>query len=422
LIIHQPERINKDGFTTVFARIEVKNKSGFLPEFTWYRVPEAFGSFLTTRCEAFLLPGLLAGMYFGEDIEVRGAVSPKLAYYLEEYQYLLKFRFPKYQHPNRVQYRWLEALETSPGAVGAAFSGGVDSLFTLWKHLPQNQPDPGYQISHGVFIEGFDILGFEEPHYKYLLEKHSRELANLGVDLIPLQTNIISLIHQLLPLSVFYGPIIMATGMALSGGFRRFYAPSSGDHAMLNQHPYTADPLMDHMLGTETLDVIHHGSTHLRVEKVAEIADWEVAHRLLWVCEVHKADRETWNCSRCEKCIRTMIPLFALGKLDKFKTFEKPFTAMRDGLWWGRKYSVERVFNKEVIPFVKKHKPAWLPWLRAGAALGVLRYWLVRLSPGFVRKWLRRYGYFISRNEAPDAYEVAEVTQLIREDHDHSST
>ena len=422
MIIHQPELISRDGFTTVYSRFELTNKNGFFPDFIWYRVPEQFGGFLTTRCDAFLVPGLLAGKYYGEDIEVRGVVSPKLAYQLEEYQYLLNFRFPQYQRPNKIIYERLEPLDFSPRAVGAAFSGGVDSLFTLWKHLPQNQPDPDYQITHGVFISGFDILNFEDQHYKFLCEKYKRELAELGVNLISMKTNIVSITHQRLPLNIFYGPIIMATGVALSGGLRRFYAPSSGDYAMLNRHPYTADPLMDHLLSTETLDVIHHGSTHLRVEKVEEIADWEVAQRLLWVCEIHKAEKDTWNCSRCEKCVRTMIPLFALGKLEKFKTFEKPFTSKREGLWWARKYSVERVFNEEVFPFVKKHKPEWLPWLKAGAALGVLRYWLVvRLSPGFIRKWLRRYGYFVSRNEAQDAYEVPEISQFIRENYDHPS-
>jgi hypothetical protein len=420
MIIHQPELFRKNGFTTVFSCIEVNNKSGFFPDFIWYRVPEQYGGLLTTRSDAFLVPGLLAGMYFGEDIEVRGVVSPKLAYQLEEYQYLLNFRFPKYQHPIQINYDRLRALDILPRGVGASFSGGVDSLFTLWKHLPQNQPVPGFKITYSIFINGFDLLESEDHHYKFLYEKYNKSLSEIGVDLIPLQTNIVSITHKRLDLHLFYGPIIVATGMALAGGLGRYYAPSSGDYAMLNDKAYTADPLMDHLLSTETLDVIHHGSTHVRVEKVEEIADWEVAQKLLWVCEIHQFKKDTWNCSRCEKCVRSMIPLYALGKLENFKTFEKPFRTNRDGLWWARKYSTERVFGGEIFPFVKKHKPEWLPWLRAGAALGSVRFWLfVKLVPGFMKKWLRRYGYFVARNEAPDAFEFPEVSQHIRENYDH---
>jgi len=296
----------------------------------------------------------------------------------------------------------------------------VDSLFTLIKHLPGNQAAPGFQVTHGVFIEGFDILPGEDRDFRFLQEKYERAAAEVGIELVPLETNIVSLIHKRLPLSNFYGPVIIGAGQSLAAGFGKFIIPSSWDYKQLQKKAYTSDPLLDPFLSTETLEMIHHGAAYTRVEKVEQIADWETAQKVLWVCEFHKYEKDTWNCSRCEKCVRTMIPLFALGKMEKFKTFEKPFKSNRDGLWWARKYSADRVFSKELFPFVRKHRPGWLPWLRAGAALGTVRWIAIRLTPGFVRKWLRRYGYFVNSNDAPDAYENPEISQQIMESYDHS--
>jgi hypothetical protein len=423
MIIHQPEIITRDGHTILFSRIEFANARVVFPEFIWYRVPEQYADYFTTQSDPFLVPGLLAGMVFAENIEVKGIVSPKLAYCLEEYRFLLHFRFPKFLHQCEIKYNRLDPLDMVPRGIGAPFSGGVDSFFTIWKHLPQNQPDLGFQITHGVFIKGFDILPSEDQYFKFLLEKYSLAASKIGIELIPLETNVVSLTHQRLPLPYFYGPIIAAAGIALAGALRRFFIPSSWDYQKISKMAYTSDTLMDRLLSTDTLEIIHHGATHLRVEKVREIADWEIAQAHLRVCESHKFNQDTWNCSRCEKCVRTMIPIYALGKMNAFKTFERPITSNRDGLWWARKYSTERVYAGEMFPFVKTHKPDWLPWLRSAQALGVIRHWLfVRLLPGFIKKWLHRYGYFTVRNEAPDAYEIPAITQLIRESYDHPST
>lgn len=422
MIIHQPELLKRDDHTILTSRIELEHFPITFPDFLWFRIPNLFAPFLSLQSDAFLIPCILAAMYLKEDIDVRGPVSPRLAYHLEEYQHLLHFRSPKEVTPIKINYSQLETLKTDPVGVGTTFSGGVDSLFTVWKHLPQNQSDPDYQITHGIFLKGFDILPSEDRHFQFLFEKYRLEAEKIGVKLIQLETNLVSIIHHRLSLPYFYGPIIAAAGIALAGGLRKFLIPSSWDYENLRRKAHSSDPLLDRLLSTDTLDIIHHGSTHLRVEKVQEIAGWNTAQKLLWVCETHKFNKDTWNCSRCEKCVRTMIPLYTLGMLGNFRTFIKPFKSNPDLLWWARKFSPQRVFSREIFQFAKKHNPVLLPWLRIASALGVIRYLVfVKLLPGFIKKWLHRYGYFNDRNEAPDAYEIPEITQFIRETHDHSS-
>jgi hypothetical protein len=354
-------------------------------------------------------------MYFGEDIEVKGSASPRLAYQLREYQHILNSRFPKILNRVNVTYHQLEPSNKKPKFNGTTFSGGVDSLFTVWNHLPMNLSNPEYQLTHVVFIKGFDILHSARHHYQTLLERFHPWVEKYKLELVPLETNIVSITHKRLDLSYFYGPHIVSGALVLSGLFKHFYIPSSWDYANLRKKAFTSDPLLDPLLSTETIDIIHHGAAYPRVVKLKEIADWELAQNLLWVCQEHKFDRPAWNCSRCDKCMRTMIPLYALGKLGEFKTFERPFQEHRDGLRWARKFSLRHNFYREMYPFMKKHRQDFLPFLCAAIVLGFFRSFIVVKMPGFARKWLRRFGFYVTRNEAADAYELAEINSTIQQ-------
>jgi hypothetical protein len=50
-----------------------------------------------------------------------------------------------------------------------------------------------------------------------------------------------------------------------------------------------------------------------------QIAQSPLALQHLRVCYMNQND--SYNCSRCEKCLRTMVSLYAAGVLDKAETF-----------------------------------------------------------------------------------------------------
>ncbi|MBI9043695.1 MAG: hypothetical protein JEZ06_04370 [Anaerolineaceae bacterium] len=392
------------------------------PEHIWYRVPEKYAPFLSTNSNAFLVAGLLAGMYFGEDIEVRGTTSPRLAYHLEEYQHILNFRMPNEVKPVKIHFENLSQNTTKPSSVGSTFTGGVDSLYTIWEHLPPNQPIPQYQVTHGLFIHGFDILHHEKADYQQLFNGFRQELSRSNIELIEIETNMNSIIHQRLNLSYYLGPLIISAGLVLDKLFHRFYVPSSWDYAQLQKKAHTSDPLVDNLLSTETMEIIHHGSATRRIEKVESIADWEIAQKTMWVCLNASFKEKTWNCSRCDKCVRTMIPLYALGKLRNFVKFEKPITRPAEILWYARKFDLRSNYVNEMFPYLQKRKPEFLPWLALATIIEYLRYLFIKFLPGFIKQFLRRFGYFKPRNDAPDAYEVQEINQIIKNSYDHSST
>ena len=107
--------------------------------------------------------------------------------------------------------------------------------------------------------------------------------------------------------------------MALALGFTRMLIPSGGMRGELR--PRATHPELDPRFSTERTRIVHYGDAS-RIQKVARIARSPQALATVHVCRYNQsADAE--NCCRCEKCLRTMIQLHALGA-DASAAFKEP--------------------------------------------------------------------------------------------------
>jgi hypothetical protein len=77
--------------------------------------------------------------------------------------------------------------------------------------------------------------------------------------------------------------------------------------------------LTDPLLSTQRTVVASDGFAFSRAEKTALVARSDAAMRALRVCLSKDSDL---NCSRCEKCYRTLLALDALGALERASTFD----------------------------------------------------------------------------------------------------
>ena len=69
------------------------------------------------------------------------------------------------------------------------------------------------------------------------------------------------------------------------------------------------------LIRTERIELVVDGAQYERSQKTENISDWDIAIKYLNVCS---ANISVDNCSVCSKCVRTLITLEAMGKLDKF--------------------------------------------------------------------------------------------------------
>jgi len=331
VIVHEPEISEQGGEVRVSSRIEIGASGKRFPETLWFRFPADYRNYLTDRSDAFVVALLPLAMEHGEEIQVRGVVSPRLALGMTEYQ-----RIQTAWHPDRfktvnIEYGTLAAMEPARtrDAVATAFSGGVDSFYTLHSHVFQERTQQ-YRISHCLMINGFDFNHDDiEDHrlFDRTTQLYRPLLKELGVELLVTHTNITPFLADSLRMwnihRYAHGAFLSASALVLGRLLRCFFIPSSDPYTKLE--PWGSHPMLDHLLSTETMETRHDGAHLSRFEKAAALAQWPTVYDKLRVCnrgtKFHSNTGALENCCHCEKCIRTMAGFHVIGALDHFSAF-----------------------------------------------------------------------------------------------------
>ncbi len=77
--------------------------------------------------------------------------------------------------------------------------------------------------------------------------------------------------------------------------------------------------MLDPLWSTEATEIVYDGAEATRAQKVMNcLCHSELARQSVRVCL--SAD-DHYNCGRCEKCLRTMIPFYVAGCLEKSPAF-----------------------------------------------------------------------------------------------------
>jgi hypothetical protein len=200
-------------------------------------------------------------------------------------------------------------LSDQAQGVGCFFSGGVDSFYTLLKHPSE--------ITHLIFVHGFDIP-LQNHTLRGQVSGALREVAaELKLPLIEVETNLREFSERQVAWPKYHGAALAAIAHLLAPVCGAVYLPTS--HTYSELPPWGTHPLLDPLWGSENLHILHDGCEATRVEKVASIAQHEIALRHLRVCWENREG--AYNCGRCEKCLRTMLALHIAGALERCRTF-----------------------------------------------------------------------------------------------------
>ncbi|MFC1638864.1 hypothetical protein ACFL26_01165 [Patescibacteria group bacterium] len=377
MVIREPRITDEGEWTRISAPVEFG--SSRKPVTAWFEIRRQDGIALSDRADAFLASLLPMAMRLGEDVEVEGTVSPRLLENTGEYQRLLCGWFPEYRTVE-VRCRRVVSPPAPRDAVMSAFSGGVDSCYTLATSLPGAVADPKDAVTHALFVHGFDIPLAERESYDRMAERYSAMLDGLGVRLVEIRTNVKEIItaHRVL-WDQAYGPPLIAAALALDAPFRRFLVPSSCAEGYWS--PCGSIPETDPLFSTEATEVIHHSYDKQRDDKLASVAEWEPAFDNLRVCWERPSGGKL-NCGRCEKCLRTMMGLDFQGALGKFTALptEYPRHALRNNLY------LHPHFRKRLRATREKALRAGKTELAADISHALLMSW----APAHVAEFFRR--------------------------------
>lgn len=278
----------------------------------WFRVSgESLG-----RKTDFLLPlTLFPAMVSGSSLNLSGEVSPRLLSAVPEIEDMLylwgaDYWGGKLEDVQRVAVEAeasSEPVERAPG-VACFFSGGVDSFYTLLKHLEE--------VTHIIFVRGFDIA-LEDRVLGAQASLMAREVAKeLGKTLIEVETNLRWFSDTIVGWEKYHGAAMASIALLFQCRFRKVLIASS--HTYGGLAPWGSHPMLDPLWSTEATEIKHDGAGARRVEKIRYISEYELPMQWLRVC--FNNPNGAYNCGRCGKCLLTRITLQTVGALERCKT------------------------------------------------------------------------------------------------------
>ncbi len=286
----------------------------------WYRIPSSHVGLLSDTLDPYVVAALFKAMGEGSDLVVHGAVSPSLLRNLQEFMEVWAHWQPdKYR---RIVIKPDEEREPQrPGESTkalAAFSGGVDASFTVYRHKKGLAGRLTRNVVAGVMAHGFDIPLEDHDAFTLALHKAGLILGSIGLDLIPVVTNFRE-INAKWYYTETHGAGVASCLLLLQGGYSYGLIGSTEPYNSL-VIPWGSNPITDRMLGSDSFTIIHDGAAYTRSEKIRTIAQWPEALKYLRVC--WQGEHKDRNCGQCEKCIRTILNFRVLG-VDLPECFER---------------------------------------------------------------------------------------------------
>lgn len=269
--------------------------------------------------------------------------------------------------------------ERRPPGRALCFSCGVDSFYSLLRSADR--------IDSIVFVHGFDVP-VEDTARMEMVERHFRAVAaETGKQGILVRTNLrVHPCMRRVSWNRAHGGALAAIGHLLADVGELVVAASVPiDYG----HRWGSHYEIDHLWSSEKTRIVHHGAELWRREKLREIACEPVVRKHLRVC--WRATGGDLNCSECEKCIRTMIALSGLGRLEDF-----PFSPSAP---------IPRLVAsiRKVHPLLGRMYQAHLADGLAPEIEGEVRALIERTERGMFAFKLREWAHFLARRIALSA-------------------
>lgn len=309
------EDVPKKNSVRLCVKINVPDKDDYI---LWYETDEKYRKYLCTeRSDAFVVNLLLYAMEHQLDIECAQCVTERLYYQLTEYLIpSISKNIDRYS-PITVSASLDASVLPTANAVGASLSGGVDSFYTLLHHI--DRKESSFNITHLTFFNAgaSGEFGGEEARTRYKERiEWIRDVADeLSAEMICVDTNANEFLHQNHEATHTFRTL--AIPLLLQKLFGRYYF-SSGfsfrDFEFDKIDTAHYDLLNVECLSTDALTFYSSGGEATRLEKLEYISGFPITYNRLNVCV-----SEAVSCSRCEKCRRTMVGLYAIGKLHLYE-------------------------------------------------------------------------------------------------------
>ena len=353
--IEQPQLVSNENESRLETYVSIDGDRKKI----WFSVDKEYEPYLCwERSDAYVIAVLNYAMRNGHDIECDAPLTEDLYYNIDKYLIdAIKQYNPNFYRPNISAPISSDVLPCAR-AVGTGISCGVDSLHALASQtgLKFNK----HNITHLTFN---NVGSHGEGEKAQKLFKERLELPKIfanefGYKLVISNSNLMDVVEQnhfkshtyssMFPvycLQKLYSIYYYASSGYKYHEFRLYDIPGSscGSYEMLSL------PL----LSTHNLRIYSEGEGMTRMTKLKKIVDYVPSYKYLNVCL-----KDGNNCGECEKCVRTLLGIDALGKLDEYNQVFDIQYYKQNKEWYLLQMLKQMAFKKhdyfELYPYFKK--------------------------------------------------------------------
>lgn len=321
----------------------------------YYEVDAQYEKYLCTeRSDAFLISLLQYAMFYGYDITWCSPVTERLIYQLKTMYIpvLAEVANDQFHSINLAGSLANRNIKKDIHCVATGASGGIDSFYTVMRHL--TDIEESFKLTHLFYVAiSNNVTSLESLRKEYengnkTINKISKEL---NLPIITLFSNESEFYYT----GIVNGGALRYVGMvyALQKLFSIYYLSSGFKFVDMkikkgDSHYYDLFNLF--CVSTKSIQFYSTGGEVGRPEKTSYIEKFEVVKKYLHVCNFN----DTQNCSKCDKCFRTMFSLYADGILENFQAVFD----LKKFYKYKRKYMIRMIYRKSIYDneIIKKFK------------------------------------------------------------------
>jgi len=277
--------------------------------------------------EAFATACALPARHHGERrLLVEGSLCPRLAEGLSSATALLRTWFGGPPRPLAVEasegFRALAPRDPARSAV--YITGGIDSTHLIHANRRDYTPAHPAWFADGISLAGNLLPDREDSPWCLRARARLEKAAQArNLTLIPVRTNVWELDPDLPFVTQQRLSSTLASAAHLFPGRWSSVSIASGLH-VADEFPRGTHPLLDPLYSSSGVEVRHDPLPLTRFDRLRVLAQSGAdAIDELIVCLAYPSEPHL-NCGECEKCVRTMAALVALGRLADTHSFRHP--------------------------------------------------------------------------------------------------
>lgn len=320
-------------------KCRVKDDAQSIDEELWYEVDIEYSNYLCPEvCDGFIIAMLLPAIKFKQNIEVKAPMTANLYYNLVNVVIPLMAQLYGYDLSIEDCSRFLIVSETinthfHPSAIATGCSLGVDSLTAIKQHMKLSN-NGSYKLTHLTYFNVGAFGSSYDENTEQTLKREKQEVSNfarkLGLPTVIVNSNIHNWYSTFKNFNHSHTLRNMSVVLCMQKLFKNYFYASGypiEDFKLTKDLAYFETLLLP-QISTHCTSLISANANYSRIEKIKYIGNDQLATQNLYVCLKeqiwndrhvgHLEDDGFRNCGKCEKCLRTLVILDALGLIDNY--------------------------------------------------------------------------------------------------------